>query len=301
MSREKGRHVDTALLERLCARLKEQPDKPEETPEFTLKALYFAAAGTPLSVRKAMTTPLPELDPDAKKKLASLVERRLAGVPLAHLTKRQQFMGIEMLAGPEALIPRAETEMLGFETLAAVRSLSAERGPLTIIDVCTGSGNVILGAMAHEPMHRGYGSDISIEAIELARKNAEHLGLGEKVEFRQGDLFEPFQSEELLGKIDIVACNPTYISSKKVPTLHREISRHEPTMAFDGGPFGVTIIARLIREATQFLKSGSFLCLEIGLGQGPFVESLFHKSKGYRNVRPFSDSAGQVRGFIAET
>jgi release factor glutamine methyltransferase len=86
-----------------------------------------------------------------------------------------------------------------------------------------------------------------------------------------------------------------------VKALHQEISGHEPIAAFDGGPFGVTIIARLIREAIDFLKSDSFLCLEVGEGQGPFVESLFHKSKMYRHVRPFTDDARRVRGFTART
>jgi release factor glutamine methyltransferase len=301
MNDENGEHLDAALLEQLRASLQSQPDKPEETPESTLRALHFAAAGVPLSVRGALKTPLPALDSPAKVKLAALVKRRVAGIPLAHITKRQQFMGIEMLAGPEALIPRAETELLGYETLAAIRSLAPQRGPLTIVDVCTGSGNVVLGAMVHEPAHKGYGSDISHEAIELARKNAEHLGLDERVEFRHGDLLGPFRSEELLGKVDVMSCNPPYISSKKVKALHQEISGHEPIAAFDGGPFGVTIIARLIREAIDFLKSDSFLCLEVGEGQGPFVESLFHKSKMYRHVRPFTDDARRVRGFTART
>ena len=99
------------LLDRLTASWVAQPDKPEETPESTLNALCFFAAGLPVSVRKASREDIPELDQDSSVKLQSLVEKRLAGTPLAHITGRQEFLGMELLAGPEALIPRIETEI----------------------------------------------------------------------------------------------------------------------------------------------------------------------------------------------
>jgi release factor glutamine methyltransferase len=290
--------LDAALLERLVVCLKGQVDKPEETPESTLKALYFAAAGAPLSARAAISGKLPLLNAEANERLISLVEKRCSGVPLAHLTGRQQFMGVEMLAGPEALIPRIETEILGFESLATVRRLSGERGLLDIFDVCTGSGNLVLGILAHEPKHMGYASDLSNEAINLARRNAAHLGLIEKVKFFQGDLFGPFYAEEFLNKADIIICNPPYISTKKAAALQDEVYQHEPELAFDGGPFGLTILTRLIHEAPKFLKPQSFLCFEVGLGQGPFVTRMLEKSTLYRQVRAVADSNGQTRAFV---
>jgi release factor glutamine methyltransferase len=295
----RGTPLDNALLKRLAACLTEQIDKPEETAESTLKALYFAAAGEPLSVREAMKTPLPTLSGEAEEKLFSLVEERCAGVPLAHITGRQQFMGIEMLAGPEALIPRIETEILGFEALAMARMLSRERGPLSIMDLCTGSGNIILGMMAYEPQHRGYASDISDQAVKLAKRNASHLNLGEKVKFFQGDLFEPFEAGEFLNSVDLITCNPPYISSKKASALQDQVYQHEPPLAFDGGPFGLTVLTRLIHETPKFLKPRSFLCFEVGLGQGPFVTRMLDKSGLYREIRSMTDGDGQVRAFTA--
>jgi release factor glutamine methyltransferase len=291
--------VDRSLLERLRNSWVAQPDKQEETPESTLHALYFAAVETPLSVRKAMTMPLPDLDHEASKKLATLVELRCSGIPLAHLTNRQQFMGIELLVGPEALIPRMETELLGYETLSIVRSLQKAGRSATIMDICTGAGNVVLGVMAHEPQCKAYGSDLSSEALELAKKNADNLGLKEKVDFRQGNLFEPFNSEDFWGKVDVVCCNPPYISSNKVATLDPEISQYEPQMAFDGGPYGVSLLMRIIREAPRFLKPESFLCIEVGVGQGEFVTRLLTNLNLYRNIRQVVNDDREVRVLVA--
>lgn len=289
------------LIDQLRVSWKASPDKPDETPESTLRALYFAAAGSPLSVRRALTEPLPELDSKSLQKLKNLVEQRCKGIPLAHLTERQQFMGTEMLAGPEALIPRVETELLGYETLSIVKSLSGAGKAVTLIDVCTGSGNIALGVAVHAPQCQAFASDLSSEAIGLARKNAAFLGIEKRVQFKIGDLFEPFRSEEFLGKVDVISCNPPYISSTKVPSLHPEISLYEPHLAFDGGPYGFTILTRLIKEAPLFLKNNSFLCIEVGLGQGPFVARMLKKTPQYRSVREVVDSNSDVRVLVAET
>jgi release factor glutamine methyltransferase len=292
--------MDGIFLDQLRESWIAHPDKPEETPESTLRALYFAAIGTRLSARKAMTVPLPELNQEATKKLATLVEQRRAGIPLAHITNRQQFMGIEMLAGPEALIPRIETELLGYETLSIAKSLSNAGRSVTIIDVCTGSGNIVLGVMAHESRCRAFGSDLSSGAISIARNNAAYLGLHERVEFRTGNLFEPFYSDDFLGKVDIITCNPPYISSQKVSALY-EISPHEPRLAFDGGSYGFTILARFIREAPKFLKPDSYVCLEVGLGQGAFVTRMLNNLNQYRNVRALVGDTNEVRVLVAKT
>ena len=288
-------------MEQLNKSWEGNPDKPEETPESTLRALYFAAVGNPLSVRKALTMPVPGLDQQAEKILASLVQQRCSGVPLAHLTGRQQFMGIEMLAGPEALIPRIETELLGYEILKVANSNSKDQRPVTLIDICTGSGNIVLGVVSALPSCKAYGSDVSIEAIRLAKKNAEFVGLGDKVEFRTGNLFEPFNTEVFFHKVDIISCNPPYISSQKVTQMAKEISQFEPHLAFDGGPYGFTILSRAIREAPAYLKSNSFFCLEVGLGQGDFVTRMIKKSNLYCDIYPVVDEVSEVRVLVART
>lgn len=138
------------LLDRLTASWVAQPDKPEETPESTLNALCFFAAGLPVSVRKASREDIPELDQDSSVKLQSLVEKRLAGTPLAHITGRQEFLGMELLAGPEALIPRIETEILGAAALTIAKSIADAQGAVAVLDVCTGSGNVALAIASND-------------------------------------------------------------------------------------------------------------------------------------------------------
>jgi release factor glutamine methyltransferase len=289
-----------SFLERLTHSWVSQPDKPEETPDSTLRALCFAAAGAPLSVRKAITTTLPELDEDGLSKLERLVQQRLSGIPLAHLTGRQHFMGLEFLAGPEALIPRAQTEFVGRAALAAATSLANARGSITAIDICTGSGNIALAIAAHEPRCRVYASDISSEAIAFAQKNAKHLGLEGRVEFRQGNMFGAFESEEFFGRTDLLTCNPPYIPSAKVATMDREISQHEPRLAFDGGALGVSILTRIVREAPKFLKPGSFLCFEVGLGEGEAMAHKLRNAKVYRNIVILLNDTGQTCGLSAQ-
>ncbi len=288
------------LLDRLTASWIAKPDKPEETPESTLKALCFFAAGLPISVRKASGENIPELDDRSRAQLRTLVEKRLAGVPLAHITGRQQFLGMEFLAGPEALIPRVETEILGFAALAIAKSITDARGAVTVLDVCSGSGNVALGIASHEPRSKVFGSDLSEEAVILARKNAQHLDLESRVEFRRSDLFAAFESDEFYKKMDLVTCNPPYIPSSKVGNMDPEISLREPRLAFDGGSLGITILTRLIREAPKYLKPNSYLCFEIGLGQGKAMEQRLKKESVFSNIQSYADAANNVRALSAQ-
>jgi release factor glutamine methyltransferase len=277
------------------------PDKPEENPENALRALWFAAAGLPKSVRQVADSKLPILDELGEAHLRDLIIRRARGVPLAYLTQRQSFMGIEMLAGPEAMIPRAETEIVGMAALEALRALVKERGEVQVIDVCTGSGNLALGLAFHEPKCKVIGADISSKAVALATRNAAHLRLSDRVQFRESDLFAGFGAEDFFGYFDLITCNPPYISSSSVEKMPREIVGFEPRPAFDGGPFGVTVVTRLIREARRFLKPDSWLCFEVGVGQGALMAQWLAKTPGYSQVRTCCDDRGEVRALLART
>ena len=236
------------FLHKLSAVWHGLPDKPEETPDTTLRALWYLANGEPRSVERSIFDSLPYLRDDELEQLDNYVEIRLTGTPLAHITGRQIFMGIEMLAGPGALIPRKETEILGNAALVILQDIIQERGSAKVIDLCTGCGNLALALAHHQPGCTVFGSDISEEAISLALKNAQHLGLEERVNFIAGDLFKPFENEEFYGNIDLLVCNPPYISSARVDEMADETAAHEPRAAFDGSPFGVRVIMTLIRK-----------------------------------------------------
>jgi len=288
------------LLSQLRNNIGPQADKPDESPESTLDALWLCSLGRPASARTAQTQPLQPPDSAQVANLESLVQRRIDGAPLAHLTGRQHFMGMEMLAGPDALVPRAETEILAGAALRIGDRLCPVTRSLRLVDVCTGSGNIALMLAQRFPEALVGGSDLSEAAIALAKRNASHLGLSARVAFRVGDLLNPFHDDEWRGKVDLLTCNPPYISSAKVPAMPAEIADHEPVMAFDGGPFGVSILMRLLREAPDVLRSGGWLAFEVGLGQGPAMQKRLGSATGFRNVELHRDANGQIRSISAQ-
>jgi release factor glutamine methyltransferase len=258
--------------------------------------LWLAAAGRPVSAVRAASLPLPELDEAGEARLSDLLARLREGSPLAHLTGRQDFLGLELLAGPEALIARKETEILARAALAKLKAMPGAE--LLVLEPCTGSGNVALALAAGEPRARVFASDLSAEAVGLARRNLEVTGAG-RVEFRTGDLLSPFEGEGFEGRADLVACNPPYISSAKVPGMRSAIASHEPALAFDGGPFGVSILMKLIKQAPRFLKPGGWLCFEVGLGQGEPMAKQLRRAPEYDAVETVADAAGAVRALLA--
>ena len=287
------------LLADTAGKLNVLHDKPEETADSTLRALWQVAAGTPMSAEQAAEAALPPLDAAAVARLRALLAERLAGTPLAHLTGRQRFMGMELMASQAALVPRKETELLGHVALAVLRQLASAQETLRVIDVCTGAGNLALALATHEPKARVYASDLSTEAVELARRNGTLLGLGSRVEFRQGDFLNPFADGHFDRNVDLLVCNPPYISSGKVGTLPTEIIGHEPSLAFDGGPFGVKILQRLLSEAPQYLRPGGWLAFEVGLGQGPALMDRMRRNSAYADLAAVVDAAGAVRAVVA--
>lgn len=276
-------------------------DKPEETPEDLLRALWLTACGTPVSVSRAARMSLPALDAAALKRLRRLLERRRRGEPLAHLTGRQSFLGLELLAGPAALIPRQETEILGRALLAKLKALAQERGEILVVDVCTGSGNLALAYALHEPRARVHASDLSQEAVDLACRNCRYVGLAARAEFRQGDFLAPFETPDFLGKCDVLSCNPPYISAAKVRCMPAEISAFEPELAFNGGAYGVSIVTRLLRNASRFLKPASWLGFEVGRGQCAALEKQLRKDPAFSAVEAHADAAGECRALLART
>lgn len=283
------------LLPDFAASLSVLPDKPEETAESTLNALWYAAADQPRSA-EAASFPLPDLSAEGENKLRALLRQRLDGAPLAHLTQRQHFMGLELIAGPAALVPRKETELLATTALEKLRNAGA--APL-VIDVCTGSGNIAVSLAHLLPAATIFASDLSEDAVALARQNAQFLGVQDRVTFSVGDLFGGLPRDRLIGMTDVVICNPPYISTSKVGVMAAEISQFEPRLAFDGGAFGLTIVTRLMREAPEFMKPGSWLCFEIGKGQGKFLANSLSKVGCYDLIEPKADFSGEIRVLTA--
>jgi release factor glutamine methyltransferase len=169
------------------------------------------------------------------------------------------------------------------------------------LDVCTGSGNLALALARHEPRCKVVAGDLSPAALGLARRNAEWCGLADRVRFVEGDLFAPFEEASLRGSADLVVCNPPYISTAKAAAMPTEIAEFEPRIAFDGGAFGISILFRLVAGAPQFLKPSSWLCFEVGAGQGEPMATRLARSGSYVAVERVRDAAGEVRALLART
>ena len=290
----------TRLKNELDSKLHFLEDKPEETVDSTLKACWFTAFGTPKSAEEAAKYPLPELTDGQIKILNQLIDQRLKNVPLAHITGRQSFMGIELLADNRALIPRKETEILGRKIFDISSSLSKKKQLIHVMDICCGAGNLGLAVAYYNSNVKVFATDISDGAVELTKENISFLNLGNRVEVKQGDLFSAFETNEYYGKTDIVICNPPYISSAKVTKMNTEISGHEPALAFDGGMFGTKIIQRLISVAPKFLTESGWLIFEVGVGQGEFITRLCEETNHYNKIDSASDIHGNIRVIAAQ-
>jgi release factor glutamine methyltransferase len=294
----------TELFNKISSELKDKihflEDKPEETIESTLKALWLTASGFPVSAVGAQETSINELTDKQIAYLYKLIELRLNNTPLAHITNRQNFMGIELLSDRRALIPRKETEILGKKALELSLALSASRGEIRVIDVCCGSGNLGLAVAYHNPDCIVYATDLSEEAVELTRDNIDFLSMSGRVHAASGDLLSAYETDDFYEKTDLIICNPPYILSSKVQKMDTEIVSNEPVLAFDGGMLGIKIIQKLLSEAPKYLKKDSWLIFEVGLGQGEFIIKLCEKSQLYQKIESVTDDAGNIRVILAK-
>ena len=222
-----------------------------------------------------------------------------ARVSRAYARQRTTFMGLELEVGPGAFVPRAETELLGETALEALRGLMLGGSP-RLIDMCCGSGNLACALGAYAAGAQVWASDLTDGAVAVARRNVMHLGLEASVHVAQGDLFASFDRLGLAGTIDLITCNPPYISTHRLENERNTLLVHEPREAFDGGPYGLSIHQRVVSEAQAFLRPGGVLLFEIGQRQERQVELLFRRTRAYGDVEMRRDRAGHVRVVFAK-
>jgi release factor glutamine methyltransferase len=212
-------------------------------------------------------------------------------------TGRAPFLGIEMLCGPGALVPRQETELLAQTAIDILRKAPS---PSQVIDMCCGVGNLACAIAVNVPDVRVWASDLTDGAVSWTRKNVVHLGLDNRVSVVQGDLFVPLIGKNLDGHIDAVVCNPPYISTGRLISDRAILLENEPREAFDAGPYGLNIHQRVISEAPRFLKPGGWLLVEVGVGQERQVMTLFVRAGFYEPPQLASDAAGRPRVVYAK-
>lgn len=214
-----------------------------------------------------------------------LLKRRCSREPLAYILGKWDFMGLEFGVSSDVLIPEQDTENLVEEVMREV--CDGDR----ILDLCTGSGCILLSLLNYSNGSTGVGTDLSEGAIAVAKENALKLGLSERCDWKAGDLFEAVDPGE---KFDIIVSNPPYIRSETIGELAPEVRIHEPRMALDGGDDGLYFYKRIIPEAADYLRTGGMLFLEIGYDQAEQVSALM-KDAGYYEVRTIKDYGGNDR------
>lgn len=235
--------------------------------------------------------PVPEA---AARRFAAFLARRAAREPLSYLTGVQEFWSLRLRVTPEVLIPRSETEGI----VEAFLERNARPDPL-VLDVGTGSGCVAIAVARELPAARLQATDLSPEALEVARLNAAEQGVGDRVVFHQGDLFEPLRQAEFEERFDAILSNPPYIGAAELPGLEPEVRDHEPRIALTPGDDPLLIHRRLAREARAFLKSGGHLIVEFGLGQEEPLRALYGGGPALAILEVRRDLAGIPRVLVA--
>ena len=233
-----------------------------------------------------------------------LIGKRAKRIPLQHLTGVQDFMGLEFEVNEHVLIPRQDTEILVEEALQELHD------GMRVLDMCTGSGCILISLLRYSNDCTGVGADISEEALQVAERNTKKLlvnvtGSGLITEsvldgsasagdespavFIQSDLFEKVE-----GKFDMIVSNPPYICTEVIQTLMPEVREHEPLQALDGSADGLLFYRRIIEDSIRYLKKGGMLFFEIGYDQGEAVKNLMEQA-GYLEVHVVKDYAGLDR------
>lgn len=223
-----------------------------------------------------------ELTKEQEKEYLEKIGLRAERIPLQHILRKTEFMGLTILVNENVLCPRPDTEILVEEVLRHLHD------GMRILDIGTGSGCILLSLLHYSNDCQGVGADISPKALQLAKTNAERLAV-EQADFVESDLFE-----KIAGKFEIIVSNPPYIKSGDIEGLMPEVRDHEPRSALDGGEDGLTFYRRITEKAKEYLPGGGMLFYEIGCEQGEAVSRIMEDT-GFREVQVIKDFSGLDR------
>jgi release factor glutamine methyltransferase len=234
------------------------------------------------------------LEARAEERFRALLARRVGGEPAAYITGRREFWSLDFLVTPAVLVPRPETEMLvevAVGLLAAKSQISNLK--FKILDLGTGSGAIAVSLAKEIGAAEIWATDISADALEVARLNARRHGFERKIHFLSGDVFEPVRDR--VEFFDLIVSNPPYVRRAALNALPRDVRDFEPRVALDGGADGLEFYRRIIPGALGYLAMGGFLAVEIGTDIGADVARLFTDSGGYAPPQLYRDLAGKQR------
>ncbi len=210
------------------------------------------------------------------QRVTALLAQRVQGIPIQYLLGTQEFWGLEFIVTPDVLIPRPETESLVEESIRLADRAGEKTRGYTILDIGTGCGCIAVALSKAFPRARILATDISAKALAVARRNAKRLGVGERVGFLKGDLFQPLKKQSV-DKVDMIVSNPPYVPSGELQTLAPEVKDHEPRIALDGGTDGLDLCRRILQEAPDYLARRGNLVMEIGYRQAGPLRAWIHR------------------------
>ncbi len=261
--------------------------KLAHVPDANIDAWYLFEHSTGLSRASYFLKAEEPMPSKQIEQLQLFVEKRKKRVPLQYIIGNQEFMGFTFFVSPATLIPRQDTEVLVEEVC---KSASGKK----VLDLCTGTGCIIISLAKHCSLQYAVGTDISAEAVEVAKENARQLNAN--VTFYCGDLFLALPKEE---QFDIIVSNPPYIPSAVIETLMPEVKEYEPMTALDGDADGLKFYREIIKNATKFLTSEGQLFFEIGCEQAEEVTALLLEH-GFKEIQVRKDYAGLDRVVCAK-
>ena len=256
-----------------------------------LNAELLLARSLKLSREKLYTHFQSQIRPEEKEAMEEFIQRRVSGEPLQYILEHQEFWSINFEVDRRVLIPRPETELLVEQGLSIISKISFKR-TLSILEIGTGSG-VIAIALAKEMKNIFLvATDISRDALILAKENAKSAGVLDRIKFVNGDLFGPLHPSKERNIFDLILSNPPYIIRSKIRTLPREVKDHEPIIALDGGEDGLAFYRHIIPEAPFYLREGGWLLLEVALGQSRIVSEMIEGGGHFFKPESIPDLSG---------
>jgi len=264
--------------------------KPNSGRGVPLTSEDYPSPKSSLASLKKIST-LPQGEVEILEYFAALVSRRAAREPLAYITGRREFWSLDFEVGPGTLVPRPETETIIEQALAVFLDKTAS---MTVLDLGTGTGCLLLAFLKEYPNAHGLGVDLSEKACTIARRNAARHGLEERCEIRSGDW-----AKEVAGPFDAILSNPPYVRTGDLAGLEPEVVRYEPIMALDGGADGLAAYRILAPELARLLRPGGRALVEIGAGQSEDVVALMAQA-GLETLRITPDLAGIPRVLVME-
>jgi release factor glutamine methyltransferase len=235
-----------------------------------------------------------QLNEEKKEVYESLIRRRISGEPLQYILKNQEFWSINLKVDTRALIPRPETELLVEQCLLILSKTPFNQTP-SILEIGTGSGAIAIALAKEMKDIFLVATDISRDALGLAKENAESAGVQNQIKFVNGDLFDPFCLFKKRGPFDLILSNPPYINRPEIHTLAKDVRDYEPIIALDGGEDGLDFYRRIISQAPFYLRERGWLLLEIGQGQSPVISELIEEGSLFLKPEYIPDLSGIKR------